>query len=194
MSWHRRGLAAIAAAVAVLAFYSALNPGADSGVQVVAMARNVSPGALIAETDLDLRSVPPALVPEQAVTSIEQAVGRAASGGLTRGSLVTQASLVVPRTDAVPGTVIAPVKVRDADVVALLRPGDRIDLLAQDPDGKAQRLARDAVIVALPQPASSGGFADGGSNPTLVLVRVSDTTASKIAELGSSSEILVVLR
>ena len=41
---------------------------------------------------------------------------------------------------------------------------------------------------------ASGGFADGGSNPTLVLVRVSDATASKIAELGSSSEILVVLR
>lgn len=184
----------MAAAVAVLALYSALNPSSDTGTSVVAMAREVAPGALISEGDLEIRSVPPDLVPERAVTDPGDAVGRAASGGLTRGSLLTEASLVVPRADAVPGTVIAPVKVRDADVVALLRPGDRIDLLAQDLDGKAQTVAEDAVIVSLPQPTSSGGFADAGSSPSLVLIRVPESTASKIAELGSSSEILVVLR
>lgn len=194
MSWHRRGLSAIAAAVAVLALYSALNPSNESGVEVVAMAREVAPGVLITDGDLEVRSVPAELAPERAVTTTSDAVGRAASGGLTRGSLVTEASLVVPRADAEPGTVIAPVRVRDADIVALLRPGDRIDLLAQDLDGKAQTVAEDAVIVSLPQPASSGGFADAGSPPSLVLVRVPDSTATQIAELGSSSEILVVLR
>lgn len=194
VSWHRRGLAAVAAAVAVLALYSALNPGADSGTEVVAMARGVAPGVLIGEGDLEIRSVPQELVPERAVTDPAEAVGRAASGGLTRGALVTEASLVLPRADAVPGTVIAPVKVRDADVVALLRPGDRIDLLAQDLDGKAQTVAEDAVIVSLPQPTSAGGFADAGANPSVVLVRVPVSTASKIAELGSGSDILVVLR
>lgn len=194
VSWHRRGLAAVAAAIAVLALYSALNPSTDTAARVVAAAREVAPGALLSADDLELRAVPPSLLPERAVLSIDEAVGRAAAAGLTRGSLLTEVSVVAPRANSEPGTVIAPVKVRDPDVVALLRPGDRIDLLAADADGKAQTVASNAVIVALPQPPSSGGFADGGGTPNLVLVRVQESTATQLAELGSGSEILVVLR
>ena len=78
-----------------------------------------------------------------------------------------------------PGLVAAPVRVADAETVALLRPGDVVDVLAAEPtDGAAReaRLVAAAVRVARrararPSTGFGAGLGDGG----LVLLATTST-------------------
>ncbi|HSV41049.1 MAG TPA: RcpC/CpaB family pilus assembly protein, partial [Nocardioidaceae bacterium] len=98
--------------------------------------------------------------------------------------------------DGYPGLVAAPVRVGDADVVSLLRVGDRIDLVAADPQGlQASVVAEGVPVLALPQPDREAAFEDTGSTAgRLVIVAVPEASAVEIAQAGVSSYISVVIR
>jgi hypothetical protein len=83
-----------------------------------------------------------------------KAVGRTLAAPIRRGEPVTDVRLVAPALAAgYPGRVAMPVRIADADMVALLRVGDRVDLVAADPRaGTATYAAVDLPVVALPVP------------------------------------------
>ncbi|MFC4055435.1 SAF domain-containing protein [Actinomadura syzygii] len=144
----RRPLAALFAAAAAGLALPALRPGPPPSVAVLAAARDLRAGATLTASDLRRVRLPPGAVPSGALRS--RAAGRVLAGPMRRGEPLTDARLV---GDGLlrgygPGTVATPVRIADAGAVRLVRPGDRIDVLA----APSPSAALDAVPAA-----SSGG-------------------------------------
>ncbi len=97
--------------------------------------------------------------------------------------------------------VSAPVRIADAATVGLLRPGDRVDVIAAvDGDVEARVVARDVRVAEIPRPAGSGEAtvpeADGGVGPgsgALVVLSVERDTAAALAGAGASGRLAVAV-
>ncbi|UFQ16183.1 MULTISPECIES: RcpC/CpaB family pilus assembly protein [Streptomyces] len=90
-------------------------------------------------------------------------------------------------------TVTAPVRIADAAAAALLRPGDRVDVIAAEgPPGsgaKPRVVAAGARVSEVPEQAE--GPAESGA---LVVLSVPRDTASRLAGAGASTRLAVTLR
>ncbi|MDO9495586.1 MAG: SAF domain-containing protein, partial [Nocardioides sp.] len=108
------------------------------------------------------------------------AVGRTLAAPLRRGEPVTAVRLVGPLlTDGSPGLVATPVRLPDGGMVALLEVGDRIDLVAADPQtGGAEVVAVDLPVLALPRDDAS---AASGLPGRLVVVGASSDEVGDLA-------------
>ncbi|MFG2882368.1 hypothetical protein ACGFYV_08600 [Streptomyces sp. NPDC048297] len=93
----------------------------------------------------------------------------------------------------------APVRIADAAAVRLLRPGDRVDVIAaEDPSagGGAHVLARGARVASLPESLDSaaGTAADGGSwGGALVVLSVPRATAARLVGASATARLAVTL-
>lgn len=189
---HRRsvaaGLAGLAVAVAVV---SSTGPAAQT-VPVLVAARDLAPGTTLAADDLTTRPFHPASVP-RGVLRPHAAVGGRLVGPVRAGEPLTDARLLDGALLArYPGTAAVPVRLGDADAAALLRVGDRVTLLAADPQaaGPAVTLADAAPVLALP--ASRRGPVDltGGA---LVVLALDAETARVVAGAASRSFLSVTV-
>ena len=151
---RRRPLAAACAAVAVLAGVHAARPQPASTVPVRVAAHDLASGTVLSGDDLVTRPYPADVAPPG---SVSHAVGRTLAAPVRAGEPVTDVRLVAPSLVAgYPGRVALPVRVADADAVALLRVGDRVSLVAADPRrGTASYVAVDVPVLALPRPGST---------------------------------------
>ncbi|WP_244217580.1 hypothetical protein [Streptomyces carpinensis] len=98
----------------------------------------------------------------------------------------------VRRTDP-ERTVTVPVRLADAATVRLLRPGDRVDVIAaEDPavGGRARVVARGARVARLPEPVDG---AVGGGSGALVVLSVPRSTAARLAGAGATARLAVTL-
>lgn len=90
--------------------------------------------------------------------------------------------------------VSAPVRIADPATVRLLRPGDRVDVIAGEGSGADARVvAKGARVAAVPQTAADGsveGPAEGGA---LVVLSVPRSTAASLAGAGISARLAVTL-
>jgi hypothetical protein len=185
--WHRRLLAGVAAAAAVYFGLLALSPAPPPTVAVLAAARDLTGG--VAPTSDDLRTVdlPPGSVPAGALRPGSQLTTRVLSGPVRAGEPLTDARFLAP--PAVPrGSLAYPFRVDDADITALLRVGDRINLYAADSTtaGAASQLARAVPVVALPTPRST-------TSGALIVVATTSEVATRLAQASSNSRITVAL-
>ncbi|MGW0788973.1 RcpC/CpaB family pilus assembly protein [Streptomyces sp. NPDC002911] len=97
--------------------------------------------------------------------------------------------------------VSAPVRIADAATVGLLRPGDRVDVIAAvDGDAEAKVVVRDARVAEVPRRAGGGeGLfpeADGGAGAgsgALVVLSVERDTAAALAGAGASGRLAVAV-
>ncbi|WP_317443832.1 RcpC/CpaB family pilus assembly protein [Streptomyces collinus] len=140
-------------------------------------------------------------------------------GALAAGLVVTAAALVAagPRTGAPPhpsarapgrpaaeppgrhhravDVVTAPVRIADAATVRLLRPGDRVDVIAAgDPStgGDARVLARGVRVREVPEPLEGAdGSADGGG--ALVVLTVPRGSAARLVGASATARLAVTL-
>lgn len=204
VSWHRRKLAVLAAVVAVFAGINAARPEPPPTVEVVVAAHDLAGGARVAGADLTTARLPAGLVPDQAVTDRAELVGRTVVAPLTRGSVLTQLSVLSPRlTKANPGSVIVAVNLADPTLVQLLSVGDRVDVLvagvadagATGPPSAAV-VASGARLVTVPAPPSSAGpiGSGAGSDTGVVLVEVDSATAVRLTQAAATGPLTVVLR
>ncbi|WP_018559902.1 MULTISPECIES: hypothetical protein [unclassified Streptomyces] len=100
----------------------------------------------------------------------------------------------------------APVRIADAAAAGLVRPGDRVDILAA-----ARVVARGAPVVAVPSPASGGqgvppagmdgigsrgggGFGGGIGDGALIVLSVPPGTAAALSGAAATSPLAVALR
>ena len=197
VSWHRRKLAVLAAMGAAVAGLSVATPDPPPSVTVVVAAHQLSGGRQLAGTDLDTRSVPQSAVPTDALTEPTALVGRTLVAPLSEGSVLTELSVLGARPDTTPGMVIAPLRISDAAVVGLLRVGDRVDVVASDPEsGSAARVIADQVrVVTIPKAAedTSQLSPTSGDPQTLLLVEVSRDQATTLADAAAASQLSVLL-
>lgn len=88
-------------------------------------------------------------------------------------------------------TVTAPVRIADAATVRLLRPGDRVDVIAAAQTatgGDARVVARGALVTRIP--ARDDTTAEGGA---LVVLSVQRATAVRLVGAGTSARLAVTL-
>ncbi|MEU5715399.1 RcpC/CpaB family pilus assembly protein [Streptomyces sp. NPDC020403] len=110
-----------------------------------------------------------------------------------------------PKPDRRPVRLVsAPVRIADAATVGLLRPGDRVDVIAAQEDGtgtKARLVAKDVRVTDVPggpdgpgadRAAAFGGVADQGSG-ALVVLAVGRDTAAALAGAGASGRLAVAV-
>ncbi|MFF8600719.1 hypothetical protein ACF065_16450 [Streptomyces sp. NPDC015232] len=89
--------------------------------------------------------------------------------------------------------VSAPVRIADAATVRLLRPGDRVDVIAATNSvtgmaGEARVVASGARVAEVPQPGETRS--DGGA---LIVLSVPRSTATALAGAGMTSQLAVTL-
>ncbi|WP_435283035.1 hypothetical protein [Streptomyces koelreuteriae] len=89
------------------------------------------------------------------------------------------------------GPVTAPIRIADAATVRLLRPGDRVDVIAAEgtaPGGDARVIARGARVTKVPEPVE--GATDSGA---LVVLSVPRATAARLAGASATARLAVTL-
>ena len=191
-SWHRRPLAAVAAVLAVLTGLSAARPEGPPRLDVVVAAHEVVGGTVLGPTDVEVRAVLTADAPVGALTDIAEVVGRAVSAPVAEGQVLTPLALVSPRASPAGGRVVAPVRVSDAGLVTLLRPGDVVDLVGTDEQGGAASVvARGARVVTVPVLEEEVG---GGGSGGLVLVEVPAAAATELAKAAAAGPVSLTWR
>ena len=197
ISWHRRKLAVVAAMGAAAAGITAATPPDPPAVETVVAAHQLAGGRKLAADDLTKRALPKTAVPDHAVTDPDTVIGRTLVAPLSRGSVLTTLSVIGSRPAVADGTVIAPVRIADAAVIGLLRVGDRVDIVAADPEsgGRARLIAHQVRVVTIPRAAASGGGLDPGADDphTLVLVEVTVDEATALAGAAVGSQLSLLL-
>ena len=146
---RRRPLAAVLAAVAVVSALHEIRPPPPDVRPVPTVARDLPAGATLTARDI----VTVDYAPDTAPTGIApEPVGRVLAGPMRAGEVLTDVRLVgAPLAAAYPDDVAVPVRLPDAGMAGLLRVGDRIDLVAADPQGDEARLVAGGVtVLALP--------------------------------------------
>lgn len=182
-------------AALVLALRPAPAPAAAAGAPLVAVAVAVAdlrPGTVLTDGDVTLARLPAAAVPGGASHDPAPLRGRVLAGSVRAGEPLTDVRLVGPSlTDLLPpGTVAAPVRLADLAVAALVRTGDRVDVLATATGADRARVeATGALVLAVGAPADPGAGAAGG----LLLIAVDGPTAARLAAAAAAATLTVTL-
>ena len=189
---RRSGVLAVGVALVVLGALGAayLTQVVGNTVQVVAVARDVEPGQVVAREDLTVADVnaDPALAPVPA-GRLAELVGQRAAVALTTGSLVTDAAVteqVLPGS----GQSVVGVALQPAQLPAeALQPGDRVRIVdtppsqAEPPSTTPHTI--DAVVVSAAAPDASG--------QTIIDVTMPSGQAAELAARVATGRIALVL-
>jgi Flp pilus assembly protein CpaB len=208
---RRRPLAALLAGASVLLALTALRPAPTTQVAggrtvpVLVAAHDLTAGTVLRRDDVRPVPYPVGLRPDGALQPGDAVAGRRLVLPLRAGEPLTDVRFVsnalLERLSG-PDSVAAPVRIADAGEVALVRPGDRVDVLAaataeasgqstsiSNSQRAASPVASGAVVLSVPQAATSG-VADGG----LVVLAVPSDTARALAGAAASDRLSLVLR
>ena len=153
---HRRLLAAVFTGLAVLTALSALSREPE-GTAVLVARHDLRSGHVLTASDVRTAPVPATSRPSHSLGR-GAAVGRRVAGPMRAGEAITDYRVM--QGDALAGyaddAVLTTIRVDRADGLTGLHVGDRVDVIAVDPDGesKAKVVARAVEVVTLP-PSSS---------------------------------------
>jgi Flp pilus assembly protein CpaB len=188
---RRRPLAAVTAALAAVIGIQAAAPPPPPTRTVLTAARDLPAGTVLDPDDLVMAPFAAASVPAGTVSRPTAALGRMTTGPMRSGEPITDVRIFgASLLEGYPGRVAAPVRIGDRGVVELLHVGDRVDVIAADPQGQADPVvvATDAPVIALPA-APEDALASGG----LLVVAVADTTARALAGAAVGSYLSVTV-
>ncbi len=182
---RRRLLAACCLGVAAAATVQAVAAPPPPTVVVLAAARDLPAGRALTDDDLVDLALPADAVPD-GVTG--QAVGETLAAPVRGGEPITDVRLVGEGLAAAhPDLTTLPVRLPDADQAALLAPGDRIDLIATDPQAGGSRVvASDAVVLAVPEVSGQESAAAAtGAGGALVVLGVAPAAVPTVTEASA---------
>ena len=131
---HRHLVVALCLGTAVLVALSVLRPGPQRGQQVLVASRTISAGALLTDRDVSISTLPAGALPQSPLTSTEQAVGNRAAISLEKGTVLT-ASMTSGSLAQQLGDDERLVQVAIDVGAELARPGARVDIIGQAPEG-----------------------------------------------------------
>jgi pilus assembly protein CpaB len=190
---HRRSLAAVSAGAAVLIGLQAAAPAPPRHVEVWTASRVLPAGAVVQRTDLVRTSFAPDSVPDGAVHDPGEVVGRTLAAPVARGEPMTGLRTIGPGLlRGYPGATAVPLRITDADTVDLLRVGDRVSIVATDPDGRQapSELLDDVPVVAVP--AAARGGSTSSTPGRLVVVAVPSSEATDVAARAAAAILIPV--
>ncbi|MGL5809208.1 MAG: SAF domain-containing protein [Nocardioides sp.] len=184
---RRRFLAALLVGAAVAAGVRSVSPPPPETVPMLVAATDLAGGTTLGTGSVRSVQVPPDVRPaaaEVVATGAGGVIGRVLAAPVRRGEPITDVRLISPAlTDGSPHQAAVPVRIPDPEVVGLLRVGDRVDILATDPEGSGTRVvASSATVLAIPQPSSQG---DGTAPPGALVVL--GATAGEARQLANTA-------
>jgi pilus assembly protein CpaB len=190
---------AVAAVLFVGALVLALRspPPADAGVAtapVVVAVTDLTAGTALTEADLKVSQLPVDAAPAGRAEDPATLLGRRLAAAVRAGEPVTDVRFVGPGlTSGLPdGQVAAPVRLADLAVTALVRAGDRVDVLATAPDASTAEVVTAGALVL----AASGPVEDAASAPEdagLLVLAVDSDTAARLAAVATTATLTVSL-
>lgn len=173
---RRRPLAALLVALAVLiGLRTTAGPGPPT-VEVPVAARDLAAGERLSTDDVTMTSWPADLAPEGLTSTV---TGQVLAAPLRRGEAITDLRFIGSElARAHPELTVMPLRLPDPAVVELLRVGDRVDLIAVDPEtGESEGLADDVLVLAIP-PA---GNADSSLTGRLIVAGITPERAEHVS-------------
>ncbi|MGO1383446.1 MAG: SAF domain-containing protein [Arachnia sp.] len=185
ISWHRRKVAAVLAALGTFALLTHFSGAAEPSTAVVVLARSVDAGAALTLADLSRVDLPVTHVPAGALRDPAEAVGRSAAVSLSASTII-QPALLVSGAPPPPGRSLVPITVRESQLREILSPGTRVALVSSMGDVPGI-VTEDAVIHSMPQTPASSPLS--GGQATLVLVEVPTGLAPDVSMLGQSGQL-----
>lgn len=115
-------------------------------------------------------------------------------GGGTGPGMADAAGRAPERASPPVRLVSAPVRIADAATVRLLRPGDRVDVIASEsPGADARVLARGARVERVPSAGDGTDTMDTTDRGALIVLSVPRPTAAALAGAGISAGFAVIL-
>jgi pilus assembly protein CpaB len=204
---HRRLLAAALVGLAAMTSLDAVAPKPPPTTEVVTAARDLSAGATLTVADLRVLAMTPRDVPAGAMSDGATLLGQQLAAPVRRGEPLTDVRLDDgPLRPPAPGLVSAPVRLADSQAARLLRPGQRIDVLAAStatqPEAAptaANVVATDVAVLAVPIPTTAGAgsadatSADVGVEGALVVLATSPDQARRLAQAQVSARLSAVV-
>ncbi|HEX8510317.1 MAG TPA: SAF domain-containing protein [Propionibacteriaceae bacterium] len=197
VSWHRRKLAVLAAVGAALTGVNAAMPPDPPTVEVLRAAVRLDGGAVLGSRQLVVTRLPVEAVPDGALVDPDAVVGQQLIAPVAKGQVLTEVNVVSVGRSVRTGHVVAPLRLEDTDLAALLKIGDTVDVLAADGEARAAAVVAKAVrVVGLPRPPDPSGIGGsvGSSNGALLLLDVDSRTATLLAQAAATAKLSVVLR
>jgi Flp pilus assembly protein CpaB len=200
--WPRRVLAAGLALTAIVLLLRPDAPAgrtaAPAGVAVVVVARDLAAGAILTAGDVRAIGLPATAVPVGAARDVRAVVGRILAGPVRRGEPITDARLLGPGLTAGLGpaeSTAVPVRLDDPDTAALVRPGDRVDVLGTpvQPDG-APAATGDAVTIAAGVRVLAVLRAKDGADGALVVVATAPSVGRRLTGAAAGHRLTVAVR
>lgn len=189
---HRRLLGAVLAATTVWLVVQATAHAPPATLPVWTAARDLTSGTVLARHDFTRSAFTPESVPTAAVHSLDSVLGRTLATPLGAGEPVTAAHLAgSERLAGYPGRSAVAVRIPDPDVAALLTPGQRVALVATDPQGGSStaRVVDDAVVLTVPRATGSD---PGSLTGRLVVFAVPDERADDLASAATTRYLSVI--
>jgi flagella basal body P-ring formation protein FlgA len=101
-------------------------------VAVVRASRQLAGGAVVTASDLTVARARPTDLPAGAYADPGSVVGQTLAAPVAKGQMLTPLAVRSGRTGVAAGHVMAPLRLGDAGVAALLHAGDVVDLVAAD--------------------------------------------------------------
>lgn len=182
---------------------AAVLTGAEGQVETTAALRvsaDIGAGERLSAAVVEEVQVDVAAVPHDYSVQAEQVVGRQAAVPMPAGALIHPDQLVGPGLLAGQqrGTVAVPVRPADPAMVALVRPGQRVDVLASSdtPErGSASQLVATAVpVLWTPQDDSENWLPSGTEAGGVVILAVDPAAAESIAQATQEGSLHLSLR
>ena len=197
VAWHRRKLAVVAAVAAALTGFTAAMPPEPPSVAVLRAAERLEGGAVLGSRQLVVARLPVEAVPDGALVDLDAVVGHQLIAPVAKGQVLTELSVVSAGRSVRAGRVVAPLRLEDGDLAALLKIGDTVDVVAADGEARAAAVVAKAVrVVGLPHPPDPSGVGGSvsSSSGALVLLDVDSKTATLLAQAAATAKLSVVLR
>lgn len=192
---RRRMLAGLFAAGAVALGLQAARAPAVPTTTVLTAAHDVPAGVTLKSGDLATAAFTPDSVPAGALDAAA-VLGRTTAGPLREGEPLTDVRLLDASLLAqYPGLVAAPVRIGDRGSVELLRVGDRIDIVAADPQGRTDAfvVAEAAPVLSIPQGEDTSFDSTGIGSGGLVVLAVPEETARDLAQAAVTAFLSLVI-
>jgi pilus assembly protein CpaB len=182
----------VAAVLAVLAGVSAARPEGPPLVSAVLTRHELRGGEVLGPADLVVHEVVAADAPHGFLTGTAAVVGRTLAAPAAEGQILTDLALVSARSTVAAGHVVAPLRLPDAGLVGLLRPGDVVDVIGADERSSEARVVAAGVRVVTVPAADDATSAE--TSGALVLVEVGASAATALAEAAAGGSLTVTWR
>lgn len=189
---YRRWLAALAAAGCVTVTVHELAPPPPETTGVVVAAHDLGPGQRLSRDDLRVVQLSPDLAPAGSAASVDQFTGERVAGPLRAGEIVTEGRVLgrdlIEQYGA--GLAATPIRLPDADIVALLDSGDRVDVYAATgtPGRPADQVLSDVGVIAVPTNDERQG--DGA----VVVLALSGPETARLAQASATTQLSISMR